>query len=167
VGRTLPRCATIGTTTNNFSVWVAHGPQTNREKLQIIITINDPPYSPAVRDAASFSSSRMEFNYAAYNKRFTNSGALQQHLNSSAHAPVFEFGETRAPRLRKSFSYRSDLKRHIRFPTSEKSFKYEHQGYGESLSRRSHLERHIRSHTTGKPFKCEHQGCASLSHTPD
>jgi hypothetical protein len=36
---TLPQCATIGTATNNFGVWVPHGPQTNREKLQIVLEV--------------------------------------------------------------------------------------------------------------------------------
>src|SRR5436305_4762624 len=36
---TLPRCTTIAITTNNFGVWVAHGPQTNREKLQIVKSV--------------------------------------------------------------------------------------------------------------------------------
>ena len=59
----------------------------------------------------------------------------------------------------KTFTTRSDLKKHVRTHTNERPYECKQRGCGKAFMISHHLKNHYKSHSDHRPFECAEPGC--------
>ena len=59
----------------------------------------------------------------------------------------------------KTFTTRSDLKKHVRTHTNERPYECKQRGCGKAFMISHHLKNHYKSHSDLRPFECAEPGC--------